>query len=56
MYQNQFGLEAALMELALHAEQQGWAEAGDNVRGALRTIGENAVHIKQGLAMTEGKE
>ncbi|QBZ90783.1 hypothetical protein EPZ47_19375 [Pseudomonas viciae] len=26
------------------------AEAGDNVRGALDTIGENAGHIKQGLA------
>ena len=50
MYQNQLGLEAALMELALHAEQQGLAEVGDNVRGALWTIGENAGHIKQALA------
>ena len=35
MYQNQLGLEAALMELTLHAEQQGLAEVGDNGRGAL---------------------
>ncbi len=26
------------------------AEVGENVRGALQTIGENAGHIKQGLA------
>ncbi|WP_313599413.1 hypothetical protein [Pseudomonas sp.] len=50
MYQNQLGLEAALMELTLHAEQQGFADVGDNVRGALWAIGENAGHIKQGLA------
>jgi hypothetical protein len=55
MYQNQLGLEAALMELALHAEQQGLAEVGDNVRGALWTIGENAGHIKQGIARLKGK-
>jgi hypothetical protein len=42
MYQNQLGLEAALMELTLHAEQQGLAETGDNVRGALWVIGKNA--------------
>lgn len=50
MYQNQLGLEAALMELTLHIEQQGFTEFGDNVRGALWAIGENAGHIKQGLA------
>lgn len=33
MYQNQLGLEAALMELTPHAKQQGLAEVGDNVRG-----------------------
>ncbi|MDF2395767.1 hypothetical protein GWQ44_09485 [Pseudomonas sp. 3MA1] len=55
MYQNQLGLEAALMELALHAEQQCLAEVGDNVRGALWTIGENAGHIKLGLARLKGK-
>lgn len=56
MYQNRLGLEAGLMELALHAEQQGLAEVGDNVRGVLWTIGENAGHIKQGLAKLKGKE
>lgn len=50
MYQNQLALEAALMELTLQVEAQGRAEVGDNVRGALYTIGENAGHIKQGLA------
>jgi fructose-specific phosphotransferase system component IIB len=50
MYQNQLALEAALMELTLHVETQGSAEVGNNVRGALWVIGENAVHIKQGLA------
>jgi hypothetical protein len=55
MYQNQLCLEAALMELTLHAEQQGLAEVGDNVRGALWAIGENAGHIKQGLARLNGK-
>ena len=50
MYQNQLALEAALMELTLQVEAQGYAEIGDNVRGALYTIGENAGHIKQGLA------
>jgi hypothetical protein len=55
MYQNQLGLEAALMELTLLAEKQGLVEVGDNVRGALWTIGENSGHIKQGLARLRGK-
>lgn len=50
MYQNQLALEAALMELTLQVEAQGLVDVGDNVRGALETIGENAGHIKQGLA------
>ncbi|MGQ7863084.1 hypothetical protein ACUN0G_27985 [Pseudomonas sp. 32A] len=50
MYTNQLALEAALMELTLHVEKQGSSEAGNNVRDALETIGENAGHIKQGLA------
>ena len=50
IYENQLALEAAIIELALFVERQGDAEAGDNVRGALFTIGENADHIKQGLA------
>ena len=47
IYQNQLGLEAALMELTLHAKQKGLAEVGENVRGALWVISENAGHIKQ---------
>ncbi|WP_324747063.1 hypothetical protein [Pseudomonas veronii] len=50
MYQNQLALEAALMELTLHVEAHGHADVGTNVRGALEEIGENAGHIKQGLA------
>lgn len=50
IYENQLALEAALMELTLLVESQGHAEVGDNVRGALEVIGENAGHIKQGLA------
>lgn len=54
MYTNQLALEAALMELTLHSEQQGALEAGENIRWALQTIGENAGHIKQGLARLRG--
>jgi hypothetical protein len=43
-------LEAAVMELTLRAECQGATDIGENVRGALQMIGENAGHIKQGLA------
>ncbi|MEJ5279802.1 hypothetical protein WH299_11050 [Pseudomonas sp. MYb541] len=50
MYENQLALEAALMELTLQVEARGQADVGDNVRGALYTIGENAGYIKQGLA------
>ena len=50
IYENQLALEAALMELTLLVERQGNSEAGDNVRGTLFTIGENAGHIKQALA------
>ncbi|UHG99648.1 hypothetical protein [Pseudomonas sp. 7-41] len=50
MYQNQLALEAALMKITLWAEQQNAVAMGTNVRGALHTIGENAGHIKQGLA------
>lgn len=55
MYENQLTLEAALMELALQSERQGLSEVGDNVRGALFVIGENAGHIKQGLAKLRTK-
>lgn len=50
MYANQLALEAAVMELTLRIEQLSSPEVGENVRGALETIGENAGHIKQGLA------
>lgn len=50
MYHNQLALEAALMELTLLVETQGHADAGDNIRTALETIGENAGHINQGFA------
>jgi hypothetical protein len=50
LYENQQALEAAIMELALLVEEQGAREVGGNVRGALWTMGENAGHIKQGLA------
>jgi len=50
MYENQLALEAALMELALQSEKQALYEVSNNVRGALFVIGENAGHIKQGLA------
>ncbi|MDY0834179.1 hypothetical protein [Pseudomonas sp. SED1] len=44
-YQNQLALEEAVMELTLWAEQQNALEMGNNVRGALHTIGESAGHI-----------
>jgi hypothetical protein len=50
MYENQLALEAAIMELSLKMEQQGFEGTGRNARGALETIGENAGHIKQGIA------
>ncbi len=55
MYENQLALEAALMELALQSEKQGLREVGNNVRGALSVIGENAGYIKQGLAKLRTK-
>ncbi|WP_223570607.1 hypothetical protein [Pseudomonas sp. BF-R-26] len=50
LFENQQALEAAIMELTLLIEEQGAPEVGGNVRGALWTMGENAGHIKQGLA------
>ncbi|MDT9678146.1 hypothetical protein F6R97_26870 [Pseudomonas sp. JV414] len=50
LFENQQALEAAIMELTLLIEEQGAQEVGGNVRGALWSIGENAGHIKQGLA------
>lgn len=56
LYQNQLALEAAVMELTLWAEQKNALELAENVRGALHTIGENAGHIKQGLARLRGAD
>ncbi|WP_236217147.1 hypothetical protein [Pseudomonas rhodesiae] len=50
IYDNQLALEAAIMELTLWLEQSASPELGDNIRGALEAIGDNAGHIKQGLA------
>lgn len=56
MYENQLALEAAVMELTLQNEQQGLIDVGNNVRGALSVIGENAGYIKQSLAKLRGKD
>ena len=58
MYENQLGLEAALIELVLLVEQQGHEAVGENARVALERIGENAGFIKQGIARLRatGKE
>lgn len=56
IYQNQLGLEAALMELTIQAEKQGLSEVGENIRGSLWTIGENAGFIRQGLARLRSEE
>ena len=54
IYHNLLALEAAVIELTRRAEKLGLADIGDNVRGALDTIGENVGHIKQGLARFKG--
>lgn len=54
IYLNQLALEAAVMELTLWTERQNATEVGENVRGALHKISENAGHIKQGLAQLKG--
>ncbi|QXH68616.1 hypothetical protein [Pseudomonas asgharzadehiana] len=50
IYENQLALEAAIMELSMWTANHGGPHVDENVRGALETIGENAGHIKQGLA------
>jgi len=47
LYENQ---QAAIIELTLLVEEQGAQEVSGNICGALWTTGENAGHIKQGLA------
>ncbi|BBP76490.1 hypothetical protein PHLH7_25940 [Pseudomonas sp. Ost2] len=56
IYENQLALEAAIMELTLWVEGRGGVDIDDNVRGALEVIGENAGHIKQGLARLKSLE
>jgi hypothetical protein len=56
IYENQLGLEATIMELTLLVEQQGFGEVGENVRGSLEPIGNNAGFIKQGLARLKANE
>lgn len=55
LYHNQLALEAAIMEPTLPIELHS-PQLGDNVRGALQTIGENAGFIKQGLARLKKSE
>ncbi|MFJ3007090.1 hypothetical protein [Pseudomonas fluorescens] len=54
LYENQLAIEAALMELVLLEEQRGASGACVSARGALERIGENAGHIKQGIARLRG--
>lgn len=46
IYHNELTLEAALMELPLQVGAQGMTEMGENICGALHSIGENAGYIK----------
>ena len=47
--ENQLALEAAIMELAIWAEQQGSSEVGGNIRGALDVITQNEEFISVSL-------
>lgn len=48
--QNQLALGAAVEELSNWVERRGSAEIAKNVRGALETLDENMVFIRQGIA------
>lgn len=48
--QNQLALGAAVEELSNWVEQRGSAEIANNVRGALETLDENLLFIRQGIA------
>ncbi len=48
--QNQLALGAAVEELSNWVEQRGSADIANNVRGALETLDENLVFIRQGIA------
>jgi len=47
--ENQLALEAAIMELTIWVEQQGSAEVGGNIRGALEVITLNEKFINASL-------
>jgi hypothetical protein len=49
--ENQFALEAAIMELSNWVEVRGAADVADNVRGALDAIEKNEELIKLTLTM-----
>ena len=49
--ENQFALEAAIMELSNWVEARGSADVAENVRGALDTIDRNEEFIKLTLAV-----
>ncbi len=48
--QNQLALGAAVEERSNWVEQRGSADIANNVRGALETLDENLVFIRQGIA------
>jgi hypothetical protein len=48
--QNQLALGAAVEELSKWVEQRGSVEIANNVRGALETLDENLLFIRQGIA------
>jgi len=48
--QNQLALGAAVEELSNWVEQRGSADIASNVRGALETLDENLVFIRQAIA------
>lgn len=48
--QNQLALGAAVEELSNWVERRGSADIANNVRGALETLDENLVFIRQGIA------
>nr|WP_233097259.1 hypothetical protein [Pseudomonas sp. MF7451] len=48
--QNQLALGAAVEELSNWVERRGSADIANSVRGALETLDENLVFIRQGIA------
>jgi hypothetical protein len=48
--QNQLALGAAVEELSNWVEQRGYADIAANVRAALKTLDDNPIFIRQGIA------